>query len=185
MTKVKFIVSRRPLLGAILLISLLALAIWQTSTSSTSAQSVGAFGGAIFSVTPNTGQTFNLTSVPAGGVFQVEGTITSVNSRGQVLSTGTGTFRRSGVKLASGFAIVTDLYILDDFNGMITAQGSVRGDTVGVIEQADLLAVTGGIGTFRGASGEAQLTTTDANTGAFTVVLQETRRLDQPGRFIR
>lgn len=185
MIKVKFPVRRRPLVGAILLVSLLALAIWEGSTSSTSAQSTGAFGGAIFSVTPNPEQTFNITSVPVGGVFQVEGTITSKNARGQVLSNGTGTFRRSGVKLGSGFAMVTDLYILTDFNGMITAQGSVRGDVVGAIEQADLLAVTGGIGTFRGASGEAQLTTTDTNTGAFTVFLQETRRLDQPGRFIR
>jgi hypothetical protein len=183
MNKVTSIV--RPLFGAILSISVIALVIWQSTASSTSAQSVGAFGGAIFSVTPNSGQTFNLTSVPVGGVFQVEGTITSVNARGQVLNTGTGTFRRSGVKLGSGFAIVTDLYELRDFAGMIIAQGSLKGDIVGAIEQADLLAVTGGVGTFRGASGEAQLTTIDATTGAFNVVLAETRRLDQPGHFIR
>ncbi|MEK6300526.1 MAG: hypothetical protein AABO41_07375 [Acidobacteriota bacterium] len=184
MAKINFTVSRGPLVGAILLVCTLALAIW--STSSTSAQSTGAFAGAIFSVTPNSGQTFNLTSVATGSAFQVEGTITATNWRGQPFpSGGGGTFHRSGVKLASGFAVVTDVYVLSSFNGMITAEGVLRGEVVGAIEQADLLAVTGGVGTFRGASGEAQLTTTDPNTGAFTIFLQEARRLDQPGHFIR
>lgn len=177
MTKVKSLVSRRRLIGASLMIPLVALAIWQFNTRSTSAQ--GGFESAVFTVSPKAGKTFIPTATTPGASFQLEGDITLVNERGQSLpgdDGSTGQFYRTGVILDSGFSLVTDVYVLRSSNGYITASGIIKGAVVGAIEKADLLAVTGGIGTFRSAEGEAQVTTTDATTGKFTVRLEDTLR---------
>ncbi|HLG17347.1 MAG TPA: hypothetical protein VJH03_23075 [Blastocatellia bacterium] len=155
------------LLTAGALFSILAVLIWHPGVPSSAAQ--GGFEGAILTVTPNAGQSFDLTALPVGP-FSVEGTIETVGTGG------TGTFRRSGTKLSSGFAIVNDVYELTSHNGAIMAQGTLKGAVVGLIEQADLLAVSGGVGTFRGASGEMQLKTIDASNGAFRAFLEETPR---------
>jgi hypothetical protein len=180
MTKVKSLVSRRRLIGASLMIPLVALAIWHFNTRSTSAQ--GGFESAIFTVSPKAGKTF-LTSTTPGTTFQVEGDITLVNERGQSLpgdDGSTGQFYRTGVVLDSGFSLVTDVYVPRSSNAYITASGILKGAVVGAIEKADLLSVTGGVGTFRSVTGEAQLITTDAATGKFTVRIEEgLRRLGQ------
>lgn len=178
MTKVKSLVSRTRLIGASLLIPLLVLAIWSVNTRTTSAQ--GGFESAIFTVSPKSGN-FPNSTVP-GTVFQTEGDITFVNERGQSLpgdDGSVGQFYRSGVVLPSGFSQVTDIYVLRGSNGFITATGLLRSAVVGNIEKADLLAVTGGVGTFRGVSGEAQIITTDTTTGKFTVRLEEGARRGQ------
>jgi len=118
------------------------------------------------------------------------GEITFENERGQELpgSDGIpGQFYRSGVKLDGGFSLVTDVYVLRSSNGYITATGILKGGAVLALENdtqeiTDLLAVTGGVGTFRSVVGEAQLTTLKENetSGKFTVRLIETlRRLGQ------
>lgn len=187
MTKVKSLVSRRRLIGASLMISLLVLAIGHFNTRSTSAQ--GGFESAIFTVSPKAGQTFVPTSAVPGTTFQIEGDITLVNERGQSLpgdDGSTGQFYRTGTIMASGFSLVTDVYVLRTSNGYITATGIIKGAVVGAIEQSDLLAVTGGVGTFRSVSGEAQVKTTDATSGKFTVRLEEgLRRLGQFNLFNR
>jgi hypothetical protein len=154
------------------MIPLLVLAIWHFNTGSTSAQ--GGFESAIFTVSPRTG-TF-LTSTSPGSTFQFIGDITLVNARGQSLpgdDGSKGTFYRTGVVLADGNSLVTDVYVLRTSNSYITATGILKSAVVSAIENADLLAVTGGVGTFRSVVGEAQITTTDATTGKFTVRIEE------------
>lgn len=175
MNKVKAVVGRRSVFGAGLLVALMAVAIWSFNTRTTSAQSVGGFGGAIFKVTLGTPST---TATASGTTFAVEGTITEVNSRGQVLNSGTGKFFRTGTIMPGGFSSVNDVYDLDTFGGAIMATGIVKGAIVGVLEQSDLLAVTGGIGTFRGATGEAQIG--NAADGTLNVVLIESDRRSPP-----
>jgi hypothetical protein len=80
---------------------------------------------------------------------------------------------------------------LDSFNGTLELQGTLLGGTLvpgEILSQplTDVLAVTGGTGTFRSASGDATITPiADANgancgNGAFRIVLTETPR---PPRF--
>lgn len=184
MTKVKSLVSRRRLIGASLMISLLVLAIGHFNTRSTSAQ--GGFESAIFTVTPrDPAKPFVVTAGAAvGSTLTFVGDITLVNARGQSLpgnDGSKGTFYRSAVVVDSdGTLLVTDVYILRTSNSYITATGFLKPAAVGAIEAADLLAVTGGVGTFRSVTGEAQLTTTDAASGKFTVRIEEgLRRLGQ------
>lgn len=171
--------------------AMIALAIWHISAKSTSAQSGGGFEGAIFTVTPTvltttTGTaatpTFSVVGLPTGP-FSVEGTITCTNERGKDLETCTsGNFYRTGIKFASGAAVVQDVYVVQEFNGAIMAEGVLNPDITGVIERANLTAAVGGVGTFRGAIGEMQITnnvngvgTTNA-TGTFTARLLEAPR---------
>ena len=191
MKKVKSVFSGKRLLSASVLIALVALAIWHINTKSTSAQSGGGFEGAIFTVTPTvltttTGTaataTFSVVGLPPGP-FSVEGTITCANERGKDLGTCTsGNFYRTGIKFASGAAVVQDVYVVPEFNGAIMAEGVLNPDLTGAIEQANLTAAVGGVGTFRGAIGEMQITnnvngvgTTNA-TGTFTARLLEAPR---------
>jgi hypothetical protein len=180
MTKVKSLVSRRRLIGASLMIALLVLAIGQLNPRSTSAQ--GGFESAIFTVKPRTG-TFNVTSTTPGSTFAFVGDITLVNARNQPLTGddgSKGTFYRSGVIMdSSGAALVNDVYILTTSNGYITATGVIKNVVTSGIGEGNLLAVTGGVGTFRSVVGEAQLLINDTD-GSFTVTLVEgLRRLGQ------
>ena len=183
MTKVKSLVSRRRLIGASLMIPLMALAIWHFNTQTTSAQ--GGFESAIFTVTPrDPAKPFVTTSTAVGSTLTFVGDITLVNARGQSLpgnDGSKGTFYRSAVVMdLEGTLLVTDVYILRTSNAYITATGFLKPAAVAAIEGADLLAVTGGVGTFRSVTGEAQLTTTDAASGKFTVRIEEgLRRLGQ------
>lgn len=176
MTKVMSVFSGKRLLSASVLIVMIALAVWHIGAKSTSAQSVGGFGGALLTVTPEDGQTFSVTALTPGP-FSIQGTITtSVNPGCLVCPDFTGcedgVFYRTGTVFADGTAVVQDVYVLRCFNGAITAEGVL--EIKGSIERANLTAVTGGMGTFRGAQGEMQITT-NAN-GSFTARLQETPR---------
>ena len=69
-----------------------------------------------------------------------------------------------------------------ELNGAIVAEGVLNPDLTGGIEQANLTAAVGGVGAFRGALGEMQITnnvngvgTTNA-TGTFTARLLEVPR---------
>lgn len=168
MTKVKSVGGKR-LLSASVLIALIALAVWQINTRSTSAQSTGGFEGAILTVTPDGTQTFNITGVAPGAAFSVTGTISTPTG-------GTGIFYRTGVKMPSPStaAVVQDVYVLQSLNGAIMAEGVLNPDLTGAIEQANLTAATGGIGTFRGAQGEMQIKTNA--DGTFTATLLEVPR---------
>src|SRR6266404_3841910 len=172
MTKVKPVVSEKRLLSATVLIALIALAIWHIKTTSISAQSVGGFEGAILTITPAAGQTFSVTGA-AAGPFSIQGTITTATGT-TATGCGSGVFYRTGTKLAGGAAVVQDVYVLQCFNGAIMAEGVLNPELPGVIEQANLTAVTGGIGTFRGAQGEMQITTNA--DGTFTARLVEVPR---------
>jgi hypothetical protein len=175
MSRVKMCFSGKRLLGAALMMFLTGLAIWQISSRSGAAQSVGGFEGLIVTVTPIGGQTFDLNSVSAGAPFSVEGDIAFVNERGQKLNDATGKFYRTGMKLSpSGVAVVQDVYVIRDFNGAIMAEGVLSPGLVAGAEQPNLIAVVGGIGTYRGAIGEFQLLT-NAN-GSFTARLLEVPR---------
>ena len=167
MTKVKSVVSGKRLLSATVLIAVIALAIWHITAKSTSAQSGGGFEGAILNVSPAAGQTFSVTAL-AAGPFSIQGAITTATGCDN------GVFYRTGTKLADGSAVVQDVYVLPCFNGAIMAEGVVNPDLKGVIEQANLTAATGGIGTFRGAQGEMQITTNA--DGTFTARLLEVPR---------
>jgi hypothetical protein len=113
---------------------------------------------AAMDVTPNEGQTFSFTTLPAGP-FSVEGTI-------QVAGGGAGVFRRAGTKLGSGFAVVTDVYELPPFRCVLIAQGTLSG-AVTSADSLDVLAVTGGVGACKNVAGDIALRTTDQTTGAF------------------
>jgi hypothetical protein len=85
---------------------------------------------------------------------------------------------------------------LDSFNGTLELQGTliggtlVPGETVFSQPLSDVLAITGGTGTFRSASGDATITpVTDVNgvncgNGAFRIVLTESPRLPRFGNII-
>lgn len=163
MTKFKSTVTKLRLLGATALISIVALGVWQSNTLSTSAQSTGGFEGALVTVTPEQGKTFSLDGL-AEGPFSVEGTIGDEGDR----------FYRTGILLESGAAVVQDVYVLQSFNGAIMAEGVLNPELKGIIEQANLTAVVGGVGTYRGATGEMQITTRE--DGSFTARLLEAKR---------
>lgn len=169
MNRVGSIVSGKRLVSASLLVSLIAVAIWHTTAHSTPAQSTGGFEGAILNVTPDAKQTFDINSVAPGAAFSVTGTISTATG-------GTGVFYRTGVRMPSPStaAVVQDVYVLQSFNGAIMAEGVLNPALIGVIEQANLTAATGGIGTFRGAQGEMQITTNA--DGSFTARLMEVPR---------
>jgi len=191
MSIVKSFFSGKRLLGLGLIISLVAIGVWQVTTRTGAAQSVGGFEGAIFTVTPVTGQTFSIASIAAGAGFTVEGDIAFVNERGQKLNDATGKFYRTGIKLpnTSGTAVVQDVYVIRDFNGAIMAEGVLNPEIASGIDGGgatqpvvNLTAAVGGIGTYRGAIGEMQITnnvngvgTTNA-TGTFTARLLEVPR---------
>jgi len=189
MSIVKSFVSGKRLLGLGLIISLVAIGVWQVTMRTGAAQSVGGFEGAIFTVTPVTGQTsFSIpASVAVGGSFSLEGDITFANERGQLLNTGTGKFYRTGIKTNSGAAVVQDVYVVQSFNGAIMAEGVVNPEIPSGIDGTtppvvNLTAVVGGVGTYRGAIGEMQITTnvngvgTTNPTGSFTARLLEVPR---------
>lgn len=171
----KSIVSGKHLLGLALMLTLVTVAMWQLRTQTWTAQSDSGFQGVIFTVTPAVGQTFSINSIPSGAAFSVDGDIACVNERGQPLGTGcTGKFYRTGIKLASGAAVVQDVYVVQQLNGAIMAEGVLNPELTGGIEQANLTAIVGGVGTFRGAIGELQITNnvngvgTNNATGTFT-----------------
>jgi hypothetical protein len=186
MTVMKSIVSGKRLLGLGLIMSLVAIGVWQTTTRTGTAQSVGGFEGAIFTVTPVGTQTFAIPA--ASGAFSVEGTIECKNERGQSLSTCLhGKFYRTGIKLDSGAAVVQDVYVVQELNGAIMAEGVLNPEIPSGIDGAtppvvNLTAAVGGVGTFRGAIGEMQITTningvgTTNPTGTFTARLLEVPR---------
>jgi len=171
MSIVKSFVSGKRLLGLGLIISLVAFGVWQVTTRTGAAQSVGGFEGAILIVTPDSGQTFSLASVAPGATFSVTGTI-------QGVSGGTGVFYRTGVRMPapSTAAVVQDVYVLRSFNGAIMAEGVLNPDLTSGISGDNLTAVVGGIGTFRGAIGEMQITTNaDGTFKAFLVEVPRRR----------
>ncbi len=191
----KSIVSGKRLLGLALMITLVTVGVWQMTTRTGTAQSVGGFEGAIFTVTPTaltipTGAVASLAlaDVPAGQPFSVQGDITCTNERGQSLSTCLhGKFYRTGIKLASGAAVVQDVYVVQELNGAIMAEGVLNPEIPSGIDGAtppvvNLTAAVGGVGTFRGAIGEMQITTnvfgvgTTNATGTFTARLLEVPR---------
>lgn len=167
MNKAKSMISGKWLLSAIGLMALVGFAVWHINTPSISAQSVGGFEGAILTITPAAGQSFSVTGLTAGP-FSIQGTITTATG------CASGVFYRTGTKLAGGAAVVQDVYVLQCFNGAIMAEGVLNPDLTGALEQANLTAVTGGIGTFRGAEGEMQITTN--SDGTFTARLLEVPR---------
>jgi hypothetical protein len=179
MTNVKSVVSVSRILCASVLVALIALAIWHFNTTPTSAQSVGGFEGALLTITPDSGQTFAVTALTPGP-FSARGTITTALNPGCLVcppgTTGCtdGVFYRTGTVLAGGVAVVQDVYVLPCFNGAIMAVGVLNPDLKGAIEQANLTAVTGGVGTFRGAQGEMQITTN--GDGSLTARLIEVPR---------
>ncbi len=152
-------------IAVVMSVALFALVVWQMNAGTGTAQN--GFEGAILQVTPEAGQTYTLTSLPAGP-FSVEGNLST-------LSGSVGTFRRTGVKLSSGVAVVTDVYELSAFNGVLTAQGTVGG-AVMTSDGLELMVVTGGAGTYRGMRGEFQIKTTDSGSGAFSARLLQSRK---------
>lgn len=178
MKKVKSVFSGKRLLSASVLIALVGIAIWHMNAKSTSAQSVGGFEGAILNVAPADGQTFSINSL-AAGPFSIQGTITTSVNPGCLVcpdseGCANGVFYRTGTKLAGGAAVVQDVYVLPCFNGAIMAEGVLNPDIKGSIEQANLTAVAGGVGTFRGAQGEMQITINA--DGTFKATLLEVPR---------
>jgi hypothetical protein len=177
MSIVKSFVSGKRLLGLALIMCLVAVGVWQITLRTGAAQSVGGFEGAILTVTPTALTTpagavasLALADVPAGQPFSVQGKIDFTSGPGGPDDK----FYRTGIKLASGAAVVQDVYVVRSFNGAIMAEGVLNPELTGAIEQANLTAAVGGIGTFRGAIGEMQITT-NAN-GSFTARLVEVPR---------
>jgi hypothetical protein len=82
-----------------------------------------------------------------------------------------------GVKtLGAGGATISTVnanYELPGFNGTLEAQGTLV-TVIDVLDRDAVVAITGGTGTFRGASGEATLH--NNGDGTFTVRLKEAKR---------
>lgn len=112
-------------------------------------------------------------------------------------STGPGSAGQTANNISGGTVAVVNMSIdLESFNGTIQLQGTL-GRVFGALESAghpltDILAVTGGTGTLRSASGDAQITPlTDASgtacstLGAFQVALQESPKLPRFGNVLQ
>jgi hypothetical protein len=176
--------SRQFGVGLVLALLMTAV-ILLPGASTTSAQSTGGFSGAILDLVP-TGTTISAATTGAsGGAFFVQGLVFENRS---VLgncsldgSDSVGVWRMWGVRapapsttnsvgspistsgISTGNVAVVNMSIeLRGFNGTLEFQGTL-GRVFGAIESAgnpatDLLAITGGTGTFRGASGDAVVT---------------------------
>lgn len=161
-------------LGVVLTI-LTAGIIWQVTAPEGQAQSVGGFNNAILIVELTAPE---LTELTTGAV---QGTITAVSSTGRVFShlTGedVGIVRIWGFKTLEDGVTVSTLnanFELPGYNGTLAAQGTLVDQVVDAIDRDNVVAITGGTGTFRGATGEA--TIQNNGDGTFTVRLKEGKR---------
>lgn len=156
-------------LGVVLAV-VTAAVIWQVTALEGQAQSTGGFAGAILDVQLDLTE---LTSAGApapipisltGKVFLLDGPEVGV-------------VRVWGVKTTEGSTTVSTInanFELPVLNGTFTAQGTLTRAVVDFISGDDLVAITGGTGTFRGANGEA--TIRDIGGGTLRVRLLEVKR---------
>jgi hypothetical protein len=169
-------VNRVGFFGAGLAVAMLiAAGIWHVNAPEGVAQSTGGFDGAIFEVVPDT----PTSSLPASGPFYRQGKIyenRTLNADGTVPATAeqVGTWRSWGHIVDSSTAVVNQSLQLDAFNGVIELQGPLGPVTL-AIEGGLGLSVVGGLGTFRGASGQASIEQIGSGE-SFRVVLQEDSR---------
>lgn len=156
-------------LGVVLAV-VTAAVIWQVTALEGQAQSTGGFNGAILDVD------LDLTDLTSAGAS----TPTPVSLTGTVFSLEgeeVGIVRIWGVKTLEGTTTISTInanFELPGFNGTLTAQGTLTRAVVDAISRDDLVAITGGTGTFRGANGEA--TIRDRGDGTLRVRLNETKR---------
>ncbi|MEN3332942.1 MAG: hypothetical protein V7641_2307 [Blastocatellia bacterium] len=150
------------LLGVGMVLTLLvAIGIWQVSVRTGQAQSVGSFNGLKVIIAP--GSLTGLTSLAAGTSFYREGPISEVSGRSTTepffqAGDQVGTWRMWGVSGGNGVLVVNMNLELGGFGGLITAQGTLFNVVTSGLEPTDdLIAITGGAGAFRGATGEASV----------------------------
>jgi hypothetical protein len=154
---------------------LIAVGIWHVNTPMGIAQSTGGFDGAIFEVVPDT----PTSSLPASGPFYRQGKIyenRTLNADGTVPATAeqVGTWRSWGHIVDSTTAVVDQSLQLDAFNGVIELQGPLGPVTL-AIEGGFGLSVVGGLGTYKGASGQAHIQPIGSGE-SFRVTLYEDKR---------
>lgn len=129
-----------------------------------------AFSGALFTVSPAAGSTFDTAALPVG-TFSVEGSFVGQPHKAKTITgdvvtvQATGKFYRTGTKFASGAVQVHDSYVSNDLNGAIFATGMLVPPLIDNGDGENLTAVTGGIGTYKGAAGE--LTILSNGDGSF------------------
>ena len=165
--------GKRMLGVGMVLTILTAAVIWQATAPEGQAQSTGGFPSTILIVELSPA---DLTNIATGGTA----TPTVVSATGTVFSPDgeeVGVVRVWGVKHLEGSQTISTLnanYELPGYNGTIAAQGTLAREVVDILDRDDVVAVTGGTGTFRGANGEATLH--NNGDGTFTFRLKEAKR---------
>lgn len=160
----------------VMLTLLTAAIFWQVNVKEGQAQSGGGFNTASFKVVG-----FNVNSLTTG----VSSTPTAFYADGRILSLDDedlGIWRVWGVKVTgqndpgtpSSIATVNITFELSRLNGTLTAQGTIPQIVTDGLNGDNIVAITGGTGTLRGANGEATIQV-KAN-GDFVVRLQEAKR---------
>jgi hypothetical protein len=155
---------------------MLTLSLWQVNTPTGNAQSVGGFEGAIYDIVPDS---TNPTSLPGpGNPFLLTGEIYPFRTVNEATcdpvpatTPSLGTWRAWGLVADGGRLVMQQSLQIAALNGSIELQGpsgitlakdgrtpAISGTTSEPFTgPSEVLAATGGAGTFRGANGEAQV----------------------------
>jgi hypothetical protein len=160
-------ITGKRVFGMGVMLTLLTAAIfWQINVREGQAQSGGGFGGAILVLNNAT-----LTTIASGAAgTQLNASLTASTQDGD----DAGTVRIWGVKQGDTIATVNMHFELNAFNGTIEAQGVLTNVVTEALTGDDVLAITGGTGTFRGANGEVVIQR--KSDGTVVVRLKETPR---------
>jgi len=167
--------TRKRLLGvSMLIITLLAGAVIQMNAPTGTAQSTGGFDGALYDIVPDAETLSSLP--PPGSTFLLTGRVFNFRSVNQATcalseSDQLGVWRAWGQVADDGRILINHSLQLDAFNGSIELQGT-SGVTLALSPAApaipgtngppftgpsEVMSVTGGSGTFRSVSGEANI----------------------------
>lgn len=187
-------IKGKRLLGLGMVLTLLVtVGIWQVSVRTGQAQSVGSFNGLKIVVSGiSAAQLTSAAAAPAGTAFFRTGDASTIGSRGSdgcsfAGDETVGTVRIWGVSDGTGGLAANVNIDLRNFNGTLTGQGTIFNIVVDALHPGqpvntdichpfgdDLIAITGGTGTFRGANGEASVIR--QSDGTIVIRLQEARR---------
>jgi hypothetical protein len=187
-------INGKRLLGVGMVLTLLVtVGIWQVSVRTGQAQSVGGFNGLKIVVEGITAtQLTSAASAAAGTAFFREGEAFTIGNRGTdgcsfASDESVGTVKIWGVSTGDGGLAANMNIDLGSFNGTLAGQGTIFKIVVDGLHPGqpvntdpchpfgdDIIAITGGTSTFRGANGEASvIRQTD---GSIVIRLTEVKR---------
>lgn len=188
-------IKGKRLLGVGMILALLVtVGIWQVGVRTGQAQSTGGFNGMKVVVSGITAtQLSSAAAAPAGTAFFRKGDAFTIGSRGSdgcsfASDENVGTVRIWGVSDGTGGLAANVNIDLPGFNGTLTGQGTIFNIVVDALHPGvppnpsdachpfgdDIIAITGGAATFRGANGDASVIR--QSDGSIVIRLQETKR---------